>query len=498
MATVSALITARGIRLCLPGSHVPVLNHLDFTLQEGQHCAILGANGSGKSTLLELLHGLFFPQSGTITWRGEGGTESSPLAGRALSALVSPRLQERLQRRGWHMPVLEFLGHTSPFEPNSPHFREDVQSLASQLSCGTLLGLDMAELSQGQLRSVLLLEALASHKPILLLDECLEGLDAARRIAFLQILKQRAEQSTVVLAAHRTCDIPEWINTCLRLENGRLWPASRPVLANACDTGEAVPQSYEAGPALIEVSDATVYVNRQKVLKNLNWQLRRGENWQIFGENGSGKSTFLRLLAGNEHVAAGGTVRYPMLGMARPSFQDIRRNVAMVGELEQALYSYNLTALELILSGLDNSIGIYREFSDEERKCACSLLAEFFPEEEHSKIADRPMRKFSTGQLRRLFLARAMIASPRILLLDEPLNGLDEGSRAHYLRLLERLAGQKHEENSRIQIIFVSHSPQDTPACINRQGWMRQGSMTAYPTFLSEQILTGKGGHIEN
>ena len=101
-------------------------------------------------------------------------------------------------------------------------------------------------------------------------------------------------------------------------------------------------------------------------------------------------------------------------------------------------------------------------------------MAQMFPDESPEglkQLGAQSIRHLSTGQLRRLFLARALVGGPDILLLDEPCSGLDAASRAQYLHLLDQLALQG------IQMVFVSHHDEDAPLCINREAHMEGGRL---------------------
>ena len=100
---MSVLVSVCDVSLFLPGDprRKNVLRRIDWRIEQGQHCALLGPNGSGKSTLLRLLAGELWPEKGKILWHGPQGAEDSPLAGRAMTSLISPVQQENCQRQAW-------------------------------------------------------------------------------------------------------------------------------------------------------------------------------------------------------------------------------------------------------------------------------------------------------------------------------------------------------------------------------------------------------------
>ncbi|MBO4312185.1 MAG: ATP-binding cassette domain-containing protein, partial [Desulfovibrionaceae bacterium] len=173
----------------------------------------------------------------------------------------------------------------------------------------------------------------------------------------------------------------------------------------------------------------------------------------VLGENGAGKSTLMRLLAGDEFPAAGGSIRrfLPRQGGLQTMLEGIRRGIRLVSDLQQATYTYDITGEELVCSGIDNSVGVYRTLSEADRREARECMALLGVEH----LAERSIRRCSTGEMRRMFLARALAGTPDMLLLDEPCSGLDPAARAHVLELISELIARG------VQIVLVSHRAED-------------------------------------
>ena len=483
------LVSIDTVTCVLPGEAArrPVLRDICWQVTAGGHCALFGANGAGKSSLLRLVAGELWATAGRIRWRGDDGRmEDSPLAGRALCALVSPAVQEGWQRRAPEMTGLDALLATlagARFGLPEREQEQRARAAAEHLGCAGLLLRRVPELSQGQLRLLLLCGALAREPAVLLLDESLDGLDAAHRERFAEALTAYAARGTVIMASHRPESVPEWCLGRAWLEGGHLLreaPAAA-LRAHAAPEAPAAPARTNAatraapGPALFDLRGVSVYIDRAQVLREIDWTMRQGEHWRITGANGSGKSTLLRLLAGDEFAAAGGSLArfLPSLGRSPRTLEETRRGVRLVSDLSQALYGYPLNGLELVSSGLDNSIGIYREFSAGELAQAQGLLERFFPGGEGARLAATSIRRMSTGELRRLFLARALMGAPDVLLLDEPCSGQDAGARGRYLEALERLAAMPGGP----ALVFVSHEAGDAPACCAREARLRAGRL---------------------
>lgn len=489
MAPQNLLISIDGVSSFVPGdsSRRPALQDICWQVQAGGHTAIFGPNGAGKSSLLRLLAGELWPSGGRILWRGPDGMETSPLAGRALCALVSPAAQQGWQLRGPEMTGLELMESiigVADFGMAREVCTQRALGMAEKLRCTGLLPRRVAALSQGQLRQLMLAAAMARDPAILLLDECLDGLDAMHRSLFADALAAYAAKGTVVMASHRPEHVPEWCQGSAWLEAGRLTSGVAPTACASSSSTEsnglpvgAAGTAPASAPPIFSLERVDVYVERHKVLHDINWQMRQGEHWRISGPNGSGKSTLLRLLAGDECAAAGGSLSrfLPSLGREALILEETRRGVRLVSDLSQALYGYAMDGLELVLSGLDNSIGVYRHFSAAEEAQAMDLLELFFPESgKATQLALTSIRRMSTGELRRAFLARALMGAPDVLLLDEPCSGLDAESRQRYLGGLERLAASRQGP----ALIFVSHEAGDAPACCTREACLEAGRLT--------------------
>ncbi|MBO4311489.1 MAG: ATP-binding cassette domain-containing protein, partial [Desulfovibrionaceae bacterium] len=172
---------------------------------------------------------------------------------------------------------------------------------------------------------------------VLLLDEVTDGLDAASRTLLLELLEKASCLSTLVVSTHRPETLPSWMRREICMDHGRivsdiLLPAKEGAKRSlSSHEGKSLSQSaagrMAGGGARIEIRNATVYLRHTPVLHNITWTIEPGQNWAVLGENGAGKSTLMRLLAGDEFPAAGGSIRrfLPRQGGLQTMLEGIRR-----------------------------------------------------------------------------------------------------------------------------------------------------------------------------
>jgi molybdate transport system ATP-binding protein len=493
MAVSPALIRLAHCSVTLGGN--PALKDVTWRLERGEHWAVLGPNGAGKSTLLRLLRGEQRPdQDGKsrCLWGFDGGEDASPLAIRPLAALVSAELQRTYVRQGWRITGRELIlsGFTDNFLPSFPSGQEleAAEKLAAALGAEALLALSVPAMSQGQLRLLLLARALVISPRLLLLDEAFDGLDKeARNTLRLAAERAAAGGTSLVCTAHRKEDLPACITHILCLDKGRVLYSGPADGAPEADgngpefrefTPPSLPPFALQGRPVLELEHADVYVDRTKVLHDINWVVEAGQNWRISGPNGAGKSTLLRALAGLEPVAFGGTLRW--FGRRHPPLNELQRHVGYLSDRLHASYGYDLSGRELVWSGFDGSVGLYRDIRRKERESAAEWIALLGLE----ACAAQPLSRLSSGEAVRFFLARALVAGPRVLLLDEPCSGMDKKARVLFRNALVSAMGNG------VQCLYVSHHDADVPPGVTRELAL-EGGRIAYSGLLRLQGATG-------
>ena len=458
-----------------------LLRGVSFTLREGESWAVFGGNGAGKSTLLRLLRGEAWPHPssrGRRTYHLDGEASESPIGSRERIALVSAEAQDAYLRRDWTVPLQDVVrsGFTDGIWPGgrlSAEAERRVDEAIGSLGLGSLRRRPLVEVSTGEARRALLARALAPGPRALLLDEFVNGLDAASRSAMLDAVSGLARRGTpTVLATHRPEEVIPEARHAVLLEEGRIVRTGRREEIEAAWRDAGAPAGGPALPAapsrpptdpLFEVR-GDVLVDGRRVLRGLDWRMRPGESWAVRGPNGAGKSTFLRLLLGEEHLAPGGCIQRLDLGPSA-DVRDVRARVGLVGPDLQARHRGDASGLDVALSGFGGSIGLGEDPTPAQRESARAWLRALGA----AHLADRSIQAVSYGELRRLLLARAMVTDPDVLLLDEPFSGLEPRSRAEAMDLVDRIC------RSGRSVVLVTHHDDEVLPSIAFELRLRDG-----------------------
>lgn len=475
------------------------LRDVSLELRAGGSWALVGANGSGKTQLLKLIAGQVWPTptgSEQLVYR-LGRRTADPVEAKARIAYLGAELQDKYARYGWNPSVRELLatgthGTDLLLAPVTARQARIVSDTLRTCGLTSLAARRFASLSYGQKRIALLARALCQRPDWLLLDEFYNGLDLRNRARIDQTLaRSRAAGCSWVAAAHRALDVPRGTRGVLELEAGRLSavralrpaelarlrreaqerrPPRRPRPRTATSPTGATGAARAAGASvrvdapLIRLRHVNLYVDYRRVLRDVDWELRRGEHWAVFGANGAGKTSFLKLLYGDLSPALGGRIERDGCRPGTP-IGDWKRGIGYVSPELQNDYAVSVSVRDLVASGRYASIGLVDAPTTLDARISRRWL-EFFG---LTAFAERRPRELSYGQMRRALIARALAAEPRVLLLDEPLTGLDPRQRASMKRLLRGLMAQE------MTVIVAVHHPEDLPAGITHALHLRSG-----------------------
>lgn len=220
---------------------------------------------------------------------------------------------------------------------------------------------------------------------------------------------------------------------------------------------------------VIEVSGLVVERDIS-ILRGIDWRVEGGQHWVIVGANGSGKTSLLRALTGYFPPTAG-TIRVLGKTYGRSDWRELRKKVGLVSSSVHQMMPEGETALAAVVSGKFAMIGHWGEVADADRATAAKILGRI----EASSLAERPWLHLSQGERQRILIGRALMADPRLLILDEPCAGLDPVAREHFLQFLERLARSKAAP----AIVLVTHHVEEITAAFSHLIVLKQGQVIA-------------------
>ncbi|MDN6216010.1 MAG: ABC transporter ATP-binding protein [Enterococcus sp.] len=226
------------------------------------------------------------------------------------------------------------------------------------------------------------------------------------------------------------------------------------------------------------------FVRQQNVLlQDIDWRIKAGEDWAVLGLNGAGKSLMLNMISGNLWPSSG---RLTVLGevCGRTSIPDLSKRIGWVCEYLQERIHREELAEWIVLSGKFASIGIYQQVSDDEMKEAKQMLSSLGAE----KLIGKPYQVLSQGEKQLVLIARALMAKPELLILDEPCNGLDLFAREDLLARIERMK-QAADAPS---LLYVTHHTEEILPILTHILMIRNGKIIQQgprDALLEEPIL---------
>ncbi|MGX7205544.1 ABC transporter ATP-binding protein [Enterococcus pingfangensis] len=207
---------------------------------------------------------------------------------------------------------------------------------------------------------------------------------------------------------------------------------------------------------------------QNKLLQDINWRINSGEDWAILGLNGAGKSLLLNMISGNLWPSEG---KLTVLGevFGQTSIPDLTRRIGWVSQSLQEKIHREEQAEHIVLSGKFASIGIYQDYSKAELDAAKELLCSLGAE----KLIGKVFQILSQGEKQIVLIARALMAKPELLILDEPCNGMDLFARED---LLVRIKKMKQAADAP-SLLYVTHHTEEILPLLNHVLMLRGGQI---------------------
>ncbi|MGF1560084.1 MAG: ATP-binding cassette domain-containing protein [Flavobacteriaceae bacterium] len=385
-----------------------------------------------------------------------------------LSGNIPPRLAALQFKKGalFSKIALERLMEEEDRHENKVITQDTAQSLRS--------------MSSGEQKKALLRHLLSTDPDYIILDNPFDNLDTISQLTLADTLAKRSNQILFVQIISRKADLLSFISNHAFLHQSELIFDTGSLNLFTASLEEmvfsgAIPEPLQAityhENVLIDLKNITVRYGHKTILKSINWTIRRGELWQLIGRNGSGKTTILSMITG-ENPKGYGQELY-LFGQKKGSGEsiwDIKKKIGYFTPAMTDKFNGYHTVEHMLISGLTDSIGLYIRPTESQLRLAkqwLSLIGMW-------TIKDRLFSDLSIGQQRLIMTVRAMLKHPLLLILDEPTAGLDDASAALLVALVNKIARE-----SDTTTIFVSHrkEPGLEPDFIYELKITREGSV---------------------
>ena len=466
---------------------------IDFTLEEGEHIAIVGRNGAGKSMFVDILTGRHpaFPNMVTygfdapydnikyISFRDTYGGDNdrtyflqqrwNQMEIDEETPTVGSKLEEAYQLAG----------------EDTPERRALQQHIYKLFHLEPLLDKYIILLSSGELRKFKLAASLFTDPRVLIMDNPFIGLDAETRDQLKMLLTSLSDerQLQIILVLSRYDEIPDFITHIVEVRDMHVLPKvtfdnkQYPITNNRETITVKLPEGQNTEgektvigywlPVIVFNNVSIRYGNRT-ILKDLTWTVNQGERWALSGQNGSGKSTLLSLVcADNPQRYACDISLFGHKCGSGESIWDIKKHIGYVSPEMHRSYRQDIPAIRIVASGLQDTIGLYVK-PKEADYAICRQWMEVFG---IGHLAERTFLKMSSGEQRLVLLARAFVKDPDLLILDEPLHGLDDYNRRLVNKIIETFC-QRPDKT----LIFVTHYQEELPSVITHTLVLRRES----------------------
>ncbi len=476
-----------------------ILSDINLDINPTENWAILGENGSGKTTLLQLLAGYTEGVKGHVEKQKGLKTElvaSSFKTNRLVNktyqyyqqrysfdtAALAPTVYEIVQNQ---VKPLNTVNDNSVTLPSKPYTDSIVEEWANRLKINHLLYHKIVTLSNGETRRVHLLMSLLKQPNVLLLDNPFIDLDVDSRQILHNILNEISASGIQIIIVCAASEIPECITNIVVLKEGKIenilivdpdkigrgsqiqnLKSLNLTISNHHSLDSNLLTKIKEKPTFndfdyaVRFRNTTVEYGGQKVVNSINWDVKKGERWALLGPNGSGKSSILSLIMADN--PQGYRNNFDLFDRKRGSGESIWAIKKRIGFVSPELHLYadaHNQVWRIIASGLFDTAVLNKQLTPAEAETVSHYIQLFGLQ----TVKEKLLMQLSSGQQRLVFLARALVKNPPLLILDEPCQSLDHNNMIYFRELVNELVVSLDKT-----LIYVTHYEAEIPACVDQ------------------------------
>ncbi len=453
---------------------------IDLHIGDGQCFAVIGPNGAGKSQLVDIMLGNTVINSGLVSVSVDGKqlphTQMAFMTFRDIYRMSDATGTYYQQR--WNATENEetpFVSEILHLDTN-PKAREVVEEMQIE----SIVGKRLLFLSSGELRKLLIAKVLLRSPKVLVIKNPYIGLDASSRVAVNDLLRNLAEKRKIQigLVVSNPADIPDFVDVvvpvkdkrCLHAVDLSVFQRDKALQLELFPEVETSDVDLPVAPLNDDGSDyanaiimqnVSIAYQKKQILKDVCWSVQRGEKWALLGKNGCGKSTLLSLVCGdNPQGYANDITLFDRRRGSGESIWEIKNHIGYLSPDMHTYYNKNIPCVDIVASGFFDTVGLYRQPNDAQRQLAMNWMRTFGADH----LAEKLFLQTSFGEQRLVLLARVFVKHPSLVILDEPLHGLDVGKKTLAKKIIEHYCSRPE-----VTLIYVTHYEHEIPSIVTQR-----------------------------
>lgn len=428
----------------------PRLEIEHFEICRGEAWCFIGTNSSGISCFVKLI--------------SASQHENEKVVFNSKSAVISFAKQQEIFEEELRQDNSDFLDRIDQ-GTLAREFIENIEQhgeLIHKFNLQDCLRKGYRQLSSGESRKLMLLNALSQKPQLIVFENPFDGLDTEGCQELDNTLAKLSDLGLkIIITVNNSSDIPSWC-THLAIMDGKqikfhgLLAEILPEVPKVMEQSQGATFQLQTVSTNVQVDEELVFLKNGfarygdlEIFSQLTLRVMSGQHTLISGPNGSGKSTLLQIITGdNQNCYANDLHIFGTRRGTGESIWDLKSQMGIVTSDIHRNYYIPGSALQVVLSGFFDSIGVYAKYSKNQKEAALQWL-EMIGLINHSQTS---FRQLSYAKQRLCLIARSLIKNPRLLILDEPTQGLDQQNRTNLLNFLELIAEKKVST-----ILYASH-----------------------------------------